>query len=164
MLIQIFYIFHTYLNRYQISYNTTFSLLPAKFGISLHPQYNVLFKHCIESCNSSYTELDSCCFYELCLVLNIIGGIYATHSMGAVRIEKYKEDNQISFMHAYMDIRYLSYLKKRYYEYRKSLKLNLKSPFLLKHTFFKNFDTQIHLFIMYTQKNCIKCGSIEKYA
>ena len=31
--------------------------------------------------------------YELCLVPNIIGVIYATHTMGAVRIDKYKEEN-----------------------------------------------------------------------
>ena len=55
--------------------------------------YDVLFKHCIECHNSSYTGLDSFCTYELCLVPNIIGVIYTIRTMGAVRIDKYKKEN-----------------------------------------------------------------------
>ena len=46
-----------------------------------------------EICNASYIELDFRFTYELCLVPNIIGVIYATRTMGAVRIVKYKEEN-----------------------------------------------------------------------
>ena len=43
--------------------------------------------------NASYTELDFRFTYELCSVPNIIGVIYATCTMDAVRILKYKEEN-----------------------------------------------------------------------
>ena len=43
--------------------------------------------------NGSYIQLDYCFTYELCSVSNIRGVIYATCSMGAVRIVKYKEEN-----------------------------------------------------------------------
>ena len=43
--------------------------------------------------NASHIELDFCFTYELCLVPNIIGVIYATLTIGAVRIVKYKEEN-----------------------------------------------------------------------
>ena len=43
--------------------------------------------------NGSYIQLDFRFTYELCSVPNVIGVIYATHTMGAVRIVKYKEEN-----------------------------------------------------------------------
>ena len=46
-----------------------------------------------EICNASYIELDFHFTYELCSVPIIIGVIYATRTMGAVRIAKYKEEN-----------------------------------------------------------------------
>ena len=46
-----------------------------------------------EICNGSYIRLDFCFTYELCSVPNIIRVIYATCTMGAVRIVKYKEEN-----------------------------------------------------------------------
>ena len=45
--------------------------------------------------NASYIELDFHFSYELCSVPNIIEVIYATRTMGAVRIVKHKEDNYI---------------------------------------------------------------------
>ena len=43
--------------------------------------------------NASYIELDFRFTYELCLVPNIIGVIYATCTMSAVRIVKYNDEN-----------------------------------------------------------------------
>ena len=44
---------------------------------------------------TSYIDLDSRYTHDLSLIPNILGVIYATCTMGAVRIVKYKEDNYI---------------------------------------------------------------------
>ena len=55
--------------------------------------------------NASYIELDFRFTYELCSVPNIIGVIYATHTMGAVR---YKEENDTEqFRHFSIQVRYI---------------------------------------------------------
>ena len=46
-----------------------------------------------EICNGSYIQLDFCFTYELYSVPNIIGVIYATRTMGAVRINIKKRIN-----------------------------------------------------------------------
>ena len=44
-----------------------------------------------EICNASYTKLDFCFTYELCLVPQYSRSYLRTRTMGAVRIVKYKE-------------------------------------------------------------------------
>ena len=73
-------------------YNTFFKAV-YEIIIEIIEVYHVLFKHCIECHNSSYIALDSYCTYELCSVFYIKGVIYATCTMGAEIIEKYKEEN-----------------------------------------------------------------------